>query len=241
MKNFRHSCACILTGGQGTRLREVFPDLPKGLAPVSGRPFLSFVLDQLQSSGVRRSILCIGYMGDAIRKHFGPFYGDMELVYSHEMEPLDTGGALRLALPHIDTDTVFVLNGDTYVDADLTEFAASFERRKRQAQILLVEKEETARYGQITLDATDAVTAFSEKGMSGPGWISAGIYLMKRAIIRNIPETKPVSVEKTVFPSLIGRGLYGVRTDGTMIDIGTAESYQKAESFLSGLSRKTAF
>lgn len=234
MENLRHISACILTGGQGTRLKDVLPSLPKGLAPVSGRPFLSFILEQLRANGVRRTILCTGYMGDAIRGCFGPFYGDMELVYSHEAEPLDTGGALRLAVPHMDTDTVLVLNGDTYAHTDLLAFATSFDRRLRRAQILLVHKEDTARYGRITLDPDDAVTAFAEKGVAGPGWISAGIYLMDRDVVRDIPESKPVSVEKTVFPSLIGHGLFAVRTNGAMIDIGTKESYQKAEFFLSG-------
>ena len=101
--------AAILAGGQGTRLRPVLADRPKVLAEVMGRPFLSYLLDQLSSAGARKVILCTGYMGDMVQEVYGGTYKSLHLLYSREDEPLDTGGALRLALPLIDSDCVLVM------------------------------------------------------------------------------------------------------------------------------------
>ena len=93
--------AVLLAGGLGTRLRSVVDDRPKVLAPVAGRPFLSYLLDQVGAAGIRRVVLCTGYLGDQIRTVFGDTYEEIDLVYSHETEPLGTGGALRLAYEKI--------------------------------------------------------------------------------------------------------------------------------------------
>ena len=86
-----------MAGGLGTRLRGVVDDVPKPMAPVQGRPFLSFVLDQLVATGFHTAILAVGYRHEAIHAHFGNAYRSLTLLYSLEEEPLGTGGAIRLA------------------------------------------------------------------------------------------------------------------------------------------------
>ena len=84
--------AIILAGGFGTRLKEVVPDLPKPMAPISGKPFLAYLLDGLAKKGFKRVILSVGYMAEKIINYFGCQYEGIELVYSLETEPLGTGG-----------------------------------------------------------------------------------------------------------------------------------------------------
>ncbi|MDW8464053.1 MAG: NTP transferase domain-containing protein [Geminocystis sp.] len=84
----------ILAGGLGTRLRQMVNDVPKPMAPINGKPFLEYLLRYLNSQGIRRVVLSVGYMKEKIVDHFGSRFMDMEIVYSVEEEPLGTGGAI---------------------------------------------------------------------------------------------------------------------------------------------------
>lgn len=116
----------ILAGGRGSRLRLVLPYQPKVMAEFHGRPFLAYLLDQLVAWGVQKVVLCTGYRGEEIRTRLGDAYGPVPLTYFHEDEPLGTGGALRLALPLLDSDPVMVMNGDSLIEADLQDYLAWF-------------------------------------------------------------------------------------------------------------------
>src|SRR3989442_15992205 len=78
----------VLAGGLGTRLRQVVADRPKAVAEIHGRPFLAYLLDQLAAAGLRRIVLCTGYLGEKIYDAFGVSYGPLQLSYSYEPEPL---------------------------------------------------------------------------------------------------------------------------------------------------------
>jgi NDP-sugar pyrophosphorylase family protein len=129
--------AAILAGGLGTRLRSVVADRPKVLAEVRGRPFLSFLLDQLAAAGVRYVVLCTGYRGEQVQAAFGNSYGGLRLAYSQEPSPLGTAGALRWALPLCESDVVLALNGDSFCDADLPAFWDWRCARGAEATLLL--------------------------------------------------------------------------------------------------------
>src|SRR4051794_31615921 len=107
----RNVSAAILAGGLGTRLRSVVADRPKVLAPVGGKPYLTYLLDQLARAGVREAVLLVGYGADQVRGVFGHECAGIRLAYSAEPEPLGTAGAVRLALPLFSEDTLFLLNG----------------------------------------------------------------------------------------------------------------------------------
>ena len=232
--NFSQVTALILAGGLGTRLRSRVADLPKVLAPVLGKPFLTYLLDRLQISGIQKTILCIGYLGEQIQETYGSYYQNMELSYSQETSLLGTGGALRLALPLISTPTVLILNGDSFYDANLNDFYQWHLAQTSNASLTLTQVPDTARYGRVQLKKSSQITHFEEKGNTrGLGWINAGIYLVARHLLTNIPENQVVSLERELFPNWIETGLYGYRTQGQFIDIGTPESYALAEQFFS--------
>lgn len=225
--------AAIFAGGLGTRLRSAVADRPKVLAEVLGRPYLSFLLDQVAKAGVRHCVLCTGYLGEQVEAAFGGTYRSLELTYSREESPLGTGGALRYALPHLRSDPVLVLNGDSYCHADLAAYWRSHRERGAVGSLLLTEVADTSRFGQVVVDETGALTSFREKqsAAGGAGWINAGVYLLAQELIAGIPPDRVVSLETEVLPSWIGRGLYGHPAAGPFLDIGTPESYAAAARF----------
>lgn len=224
--------AAVLAGGLGTRLRPVVDDRPKVLAEVRGRPFLTYLLDQLVTAGVGCAVLCTGYLGEQVQATFGAAYGRLRLIYSQERSPLDTAGALRLALPLLTSETVLVMNGDSWCDVDLAAFWASHCGRAAEGSLVLAETSDTMRYGRVYVDAEGFVRDFDEKGRNNEsGWINAGVYLLKRRLVQRIPDNRSVSLEREMFPAWIGRGLYGYRGAARFLDIGTPEAYALAEHF----------
>lgn len=234
MRDLKDVTAAILAGGMGIRLRSVVADRPKVLAEVGGRPFIAYLLDQLTTAGIRRVIVCTGHLGTQVQEMFGDTYGDLRVVYSHEPVPLGTAGALRLALPLLRSDPVLVMNGDSYCQVDLGAFWTWHRERAAEASLLLAEVPDTQRYGRVLVDATGRVLSFVEKGDGhGAGWINAGVYVLSHRVPETIPGDHAVSLEEEVFPAWIGRGLYGCRSNGRFVDIGTPHSYAVADEWFS--------
>jgi len=225
----------ILAGGLGTRLRSVVADRPKVLAPIHGRPFLSYLLDRLCDFHPAGIVLCAGYLGEQLRETFGDSHRGTRLIYSQEPAPLGTAGALRFALPLLKSENVLALNGDTFCDVDFNALYHWHNAHRANATIALVHLPDTSRYGCVMTDEQYRVVRFEEKKEnSGAGWINGGVYLLKRQFIESIPTGQAVSIERETFPNWIGRRLYGWQSTGRFIDIGTPESYSSAERFFAG-------
>ncbi len=232
MKNFSNVTAAILAGGLGTRLRSVLEGRPKVLAEVRSRPFLEYLLDQLIYWEIKSVVLCTGFMGSQIESYFGDSYRSLRLFYSREKSPLGTAGALRFALPLFQSDTILVLNGDSYCKADLRPFWSWHCQQGAEVSLLLIENPDTKRYGKVEVDEKGRILKFEEKNYKGgEGWINAGIYLLGKRFLHSIPDRYPISLERELFPSWIGAGLYGYKSTGQFLDIGTPESYGLAEDF----------
>lgn len=236
MPRFSDITAVILAGGLGTRFSSVVPNKQKVLAEIQKKPFLIFLLDQLVSAGARDVVLCTGHMAEQIHEKLGETYRSLKLEYSREEKPRGTGGAVRLALPMIKSEIVMIMNGDSYINADLNAFLEWFLRKDLDAALILTEVHDTSRYGRVVSAGDSRIQAFEEKGENeGHGWINAGIYLLKKKLVKTIPSGNPYSLEREFFPLLIGKGLYGYRCTGQFLDIGTPESYSRAEAFFKGL------
>lgn len=236
MQNLSNITAVILAGGLGTRLRSIVPDRPKVLVEILGRPFLTFLLDQLVSASARDVVLCTGHKADKVHKKLGKTYKSLKLVYSREHEPLGTGGALRLALPHLKSDPVLVMNGDSYIHANLNSYMEWFFKKDRTAALIVTNVPDTSSYGRVKVEEDESILAFEEKEIKrGSGWINAGVYLFKKSILKSIPPGKEFSLELEFFPSLVGKGLYGYRCEARFLDIGTPESYSKGDVFFSNV------
>jgi len=227
--------AAILVGGLGTRLRSVVAAQPKVLAEVRGRPFLAYLLDQLAAAGALNVVLCTGFLGEQVQEMFGDSYDGLHLVYSQESSPLGTAGALRLALPLFESDSVLVVNGDSFCEMNLGVFWGWHCAHEANATLALTRVVDSKRYGRVHVKVDGAVVSFDEKSSrGGPGWVNAGIYLLNRRTIQTIPTNRAVSLEREVFPAWIGRGLYGYQCEGRFLDIGTPEAYARSEGFFGG-------
>lgn len=217
--------AVLLVGGQGTRLRPLTERVPKPMLPIANRPFLEHQIEHLREHGVERIILSCGYLPDAIREHFGD-----SLEYAVEDEPLGTGGAIRFAAEDVD-DTFVVCNGDILTDLDLSELVRLHRARGARATIALHRVADPSGYGLVRTDEHGAVTAFVEKpppGEADVDTINAGTYVFQPDVLPLIEPGRMVSVEREVFPRLVGEGLFAHAADGRWRDIGTPASYLAA-------------
>jgi len=228
----------ILAGCLGTRLRPLISDLPKVLAPVNGKPFLTYLLDQVNATGFSQVVLCTGYKGEVVRQIIGDIYTGLTVRYSYEKEPLGTGGALRLAHHLVSTDNVLVMNGDSYVETDLAAYLSWQTGNRFKASILLTRVADAGRFGSVRVNQDNLITCFEEKkDDSSSGLINGGIYMINKSLLEMIPSGKRYSLEQEFFPALAGKCLYGYPCEARFIDIGNPESYSRAEKFLKDVIR----
>lgn len=236
MRPFRE--AIVLAGGFGTRLAHVVPDVCKPMAPVAGRPFLRFIMDQLAAAGFDRVVVADGYRREQIEDFFGSAYRGMSIEYSPEETPLLTGGAVKRALSRCESDWVFVLNGDTWLDVDfeVMEAAAANVPDSVTAVIAVKRMRDFERYGTVDVDACGSLTAFHEKRPCEEGLINAGVYLLRLDALDDMPEK--FSLESDHFERVVGDGaLRAVECAGGFIDIGVPEDYELAQTMLAPLAR----
>lgn len=230
--------AVVLCGGRGTRLRPVVSDQPKVLAKVNNVPYIYFLLDQIAEAGIKKVVLCTGYLGRLVKSTVGYKYNSLEILYSLEPTPMGTGGALRCSVKHICTNVAIVMNGDSFVECKFDDLFTFHRQHRATATIVLVRVPDVSRYGRVTIDRDNQIVEFSEKkegGISESGLVNAGIYLIDRETICKIPKGVKYSLENEFFPDLVGDRLVGCKTEGKFIDIGTPESYKRAGSFFNKL------
>ena len=228
--------AIILAGGKGTRLLSAVSDRPKVLAEIEGRPFISYLLDQITTTGIQRTCLCTGYMADQVSNVCGNSHRGMELLYSRELTPLGTGGAILNALSKISTQLILVMNGDSFCEIDLSEFLAFAVEKDCDISMVGVKVPNASRYGTIVLDGNSNVYDFIEKNnLEIPGLINAGIYILKKDFLTSLPNDRKLSIENEIFP-FHKESISVLSTKGPFIDIGTPEDYKKAGAILKGAS-----
>lgn len=235
--------AIVLVGGLGTRLRSVFGSAPKCMAPIGDRKFLEYLFDWLNSWGLKEVILCVGYQGTAIQQWLDDVKqcNGLKISYSVETKLLGTAGAIKNA-EHLGLGSLLlVLNGDSFVDVDLRDMLRFHRVRKALATIALVRAPDSSRFGSVQLGPRGEIKCFKEKDQSDMSLsipqshlINAGVYLFEKKILDYIAVAKPVSLEKDVFPKLVGAGLYGFESNGYFIDIGVPQDYRRAQVELPG-------
>ena len=223
--------AIILAGGLGTRLQGVVKDLPKPMAPVNGRPFLTYILDYLIDYEYQRAVLSVGYLHEKIVDYFGKKYKTLEIDYAVEEEPLGTGGGILLAMSKCTTDNVLVINGDTMFKVDLTAFEQFYQEKNSLLTIVLREVEDVSRYGSVTISKDNLIALFAEKQVTfGRGYINGGVYLINRRLFEKYPQPKRFSFEKDIMTKYYTQEcFYAMPSDGYFIDIGIPEDYARAQ------------
>jgi mannose-1-phosphate guanylyltransferase len=225
--------ALILAGGEGTRLRPLTSTMPKPVVPLVDRPFVSYMLEWLHRHGVDDVILSCGFMADGVRSVMGDGSAlGIRLRYLEEPRPLGTGGALKFAEDLLD-ERFLMLNGDVLTDMDLTAQLQQHERTGARATLALIPVDDPSAYGVVHCNEDWSVREFVEK--PGPdqeidtNLINAGAYVIERDVLDAMPPAGTnVSIEREVFPKLVGAGLYAYESCGYWLDIGTPGRYLQA-------------
>jgi NDP-sugar pyrophosphorylase family protein len=224
----------ILAGGLGTRLGDTLGPLPKVLAPVAGRPFLDHLLAWLEGFGARRIVLALGHKSDRVIAHVEAMASPLALVPLVEPRPLGTAGALRFARPSLESDPVLVLNGDSFVDADLCALVAAHRERGAAISMLCAQVPDCGRYGRVETSGRLRFERFAEKDEArpGPGLINAGVYLFAASVLDEIARGDAASLERDVLAKRAPGSIALVAGPFRFIDIGTPESLRAADQVL---------
>jgi mannose-1-phosphate guanylyltransferase len=220
--------AVILVGGEGTRLRPLTSTVPKPVVPLVDRPFIAYMLEWLGRHGVDDVVMSCGFLATAVRNVLGDGsqYG-LRLRFIEEPEPRGTAGALKYAEDLLD-ERFLMLNGDVLTDLDLTAQIAQHDVTGAVGTLALVPVADPTAYGLVRLHDDHAVKEFVEKPSADQidtKNISAGAYVLERSVLDLIPADRNVSIEREVWPQLVGNGLYGFAAEAYWLDIGTPERY----------------
>lgn len=240
--------AVILAGGFGTRLRPLSCTRPKMLFPVANTPLLDWTLQKLARNNVKTTILAVNYMVNAFIKQYGESAFGMKILYSKDLDPaketaqpfqksLGTGGAIKKAEELIEHKEPFlVLNGDILTNINYTELMKKHTTNGTVATIALCEVEDPSRYGVVELANKDRIIRFVEKPSkekAPSNLVNAGIYALNPEIFDYIPDGRPFSIEREIFPKLAEEGeLHGYNFKDYWIDIGKPSDYLKANQLL---------
>jgi mannose-1-phosphate guanylyltransferase len=200
--------------------------------PLVGRPFITYMLEWLRGHGVDDAILSCGFMADGVRHVLGGGEAlGVRLQYAQEPRPLGTGGALKFAEDLLQ-ERFLMLNGDVLADVNLTELLQAHERTGARVTVGLIAVEDPSAYGLVRRAPDGAVTEFVEKPSPDEvdtDLISLGAYVIEREVLEELPPSgSRLSIERDVFPELVGRGLYGQELGGYWLDIGTPQRYLQA-------------
>jgi D-glycero-alpha-D-manno-heptose 1-phosphate guanylyltransferase len=229
--------AIILAGGLGTRLASRLNQIPKAMAPVAGRPFLEILLDKLIGGGCSHIILSVGHLREVILQRFGKHYRGIPIDYAVEESPLGTGGAIRMALGYANEPSVLVLNGDTYLEADLSALVKFHKSSGCPVTMAVVRVEDVARYGGVLIE-DQFITGFFEKGRTGPGWINGGLYVIDKNFPWHSDLPLRFSFETDVLvPFLSEIHPAAFPCAGYFLDIGIPEDLDRAQLELGGSHR----
>ncbi|MEO9020512.1 MAG: nucleotidyltransferase family protein [Ginsengibacter sp.] len=227
--------AIILAGGLGTRLRSVVSDKPKCMASVADKPFLFYLIDFLQKSGISHFIFSVGYMHEVIVKYLEKDYPLLDYSLSLEKEPLGTGGAIQLACHKASEKDILICNGDTLYKIDCNALSKFHKETNAVCTLSLKPMNHFDRYGVVEVNEDHSIRSFKEKQFYQSGLINGGVYALKVAefINERLPEKFSFEkdyLEKNVNVPLKGKSkLYGIIQDKYFIDIGIPKDYAKAQ------------
>jgi mannose-1-phosphate guanylyltransferase len=226
--------AIVLVGGEGTRLRPLTETVPKPALTLVDRPFLAYMIEWLAGHGVTEVVLACGFLPDVLRAALAgeEERAEVRIRYVAEPRPLGTAGAIRFAADELGEELqerFLALNGDVLTDLDLSALLRAHEERGAAATIGLHPVDDSSAFGLVNCGRGGEVLEFLEKtGRQEPGEVNAGMYVLQRSVLDLIPPGENVSIEREVFPRLVGKGLHGLRLDGYWMDIGTPERYLQA-------------
>ena len=225
-----------MAGGEGSRLRPMTANQPKPLLPVVNRPIMEHVLRLLKRHGFDETVVTVQFLASLVRTYFGD--GDelgMHLSYATEQSPLGTAGSVKNAEEALRDDSFLVISGDALTDIDLGALVSAHRERGALVTVCLRRVPDPLEFGIVVTDEQQRVERFLEKPTWGQVFtdtVSTGIYVMEPEVFRHVERGQPVDWSADVFPALLAAGapVYGHVAEGYWEDVGTHESYLRAQA-----------
>ena len=223
--------AVILCGGLGTRLRSIFPNIPKCIVPFKGKPFLEILIEVLTNKKIKKIILCTGYLNHLLENAIGKT-DSTHIIFSNETKVLGTGGALKNALKLVNDDFYLALNGDSFCDFDIEKIIDFHLNNSADCTILVIKSSDNkSDVGMISInEKTRKILKFNEKDPNAnSGYINAGVYVLNKDIFSLIKQ-KNFSLERDFIPEMLGKkNFFAFQVAGPLFDIGTPSGYKEFE------------
>uniref|UniRef100_A0A224XQQ4 mannose-1-phosphate guanylyltransferase n=1 Tax=Panstrongylus lignarius TaxID=156445 RepID=A0A224XQQ4_9HEMI len=222
--------ALILVGGYGTRLRPLTLSRPKPLVEFANKPMLLHQIEALVGAGVKEVVLAVSYRAEQMEKELKEEAEKLgvNLIFSHETEPLGTAGPLALAKEILTSseEPFFVLNSDIICEFPFKELEQFHRNHKKEGTIVVTKVEEPSKYGVVVYDDRGCIESFIEKPQEFvSNKINAGIYILNPSVLKRIP-LRPTSIEKEVFPFMAQEGeLYALELQGFWMDVGQPKDF----------------
>lgn len=228
--------AVVMAGGEGTRLRPMTSSMPKPLLPVVNRPIMEHVLRLLKRHGLNETVVTVQFLASLVKNYFGD--GEelgMELTYANEEKPLGTAGSVKNAEEALKDDTFLVISGDALTDFDLTDLINFHKEKGAMVTVCLTRVPNPLEFGITIVDEEGKVERFLEKPTWGQVFsdtVNTGIYVMEPEVFDYVEADVSVDWSGDVFPQLMkeGKPVFGYIAEGYWEDVGTHESYVKAQA-----------
>lgn len=229
--------AVILAGERGAPLYPLTARQPRAMLPLAGKPLVQYQLELLKRHAIDEAVLCLQVMPESFEGRFNDGKGvGMTLRYHREQEPLGTAGAVRAVSDRLVGQDILVLNGHILTDADLSALLEFHREADAAVTLLLATVPDPTRYGVVVTDARGRITSFAEKPApeeAASDTVNAGVYVLRRDILRRIPPGVEFSFERQLFPALLAEGvpMYGwVAENRYWLPISTLPDYQRAQA-----------
>ena len=225
-----------MAGGEGTRLRPMTANQPKPMLPVANRPIMEHVLRLLKRHGFDETIVTVQFLAALVRNYFGDGeeFG-MSLQYATEEMPLGTAGSVRNAEDALRDEPFLVISGDALTDMDLTALVNFHKEKGALVTVGLARMPNPLEFGIVITEEDGRIQRFLEKPTWGQVFsdtVNTGLYVMEPEVLAEVPPGELVDWSGDVFPKLLKRGapLFGYVSDGYWEDVGTLDSYLKAQA-----------
>lgn len=226
--------AVLMAGGKGERLRPLTEKTPKPLLPVGDKAIIDHNIDRLIKYGVRHINVTVNYLGEQLEEHFKEPKGDIQVQTVREPKYLGTIGSIRF-VKEFYNDTILVMNSDLFTNINYEDFYLHFKEHDAEMSVAAVPYTVSVPYGIFDLDGRD-IHGLIEKPTYNY-YANAGIYLIKRTALDEIPEDTFFNATDLI-EKLIAEEKKVIRfpLNGTWIDIGNPQEYQKANELVKHLS-----
>jgi NDP-sugar pyrophosphorylase family protein len=226
----------ILAGGLATRLRPVTEKIPKSLVPVAGRPFLAHQLEMLHARGIRRVVLCIGFLGEMIQRDFGNEASGIRLEYSFDgPKLLGTGGAIKRALPKLGSE-FFILYGDSYLPVEYVPIAEAFHRSGKPGLMTVYRNE--GKYDASNVVFRDGEIVVYDKKAKLPEMrhIDYGLSLFKASVFDGYAPDRAFDLAEVMGKLVREKQLAGYEVPERFYEMGSPTGLAELEALLKAQS-----